>query len=194
MQTGPKTALLLIDLQTDYFPGGRWALEDAEAAGGKAAGALAQARVMGMPIFHVRHEAPEGFPLLAKGTHGAKIHPCVEPREKEAVIIKTHPNSFLGTNLQEQLQGAGIKQLVVVGMMTNNCVDSTVRGAVELGYGCTTLHDACAAMAFEFQGEAIPASQVHAVFMAELAFAYGKVLSVEEWLESVSAGGERGAE
>ncbi|MBU1003941.1 MAG: cysteine hydrolase [Proteobacteria bacterium] len=190
MPSETKTALVIIDVQKDYFPGGNWELEGAELAGERAGQALAQARKRGLAVIHIRHEAPEGFPFLAAGTRGAEIHPCVAPREGEALIRKSRPNSFLGTNLQEELDGAGIKHLVVVGMMTNNCVDATVRGAVESGYSCTVLHDACAAMAFEFQGESLPAPLVQAVFMAELAFAYGTVLGVGQWLDPIQEEGQ----
>ncbi|BBD09769.1 cysteine hydrolase family protein [Desulfovibrio ferrophilus] len=186
MQTEQKTALVIIDVQNDYFPGGRWALEGAEAAGERARQVLGRCREQGVPVFHVRHSAPQGSPLLEVGTWGADIHPCVTPDRGETVIVKTKPNSFLGTDLQIGLQEAGATHLFVVGMMTNNCVDSTVRGAVEMGYTCTVLHDACAAMAFEFQGESLTAAVVHSVFMAELAFAYGEVMSTQQWLNRMN--------
>ncbi len=77
---------------------------------------------------------------------------------------------------------AGIDSVVVVGAMSNMCVDATVRAAADLGYGVTVVEDACAACDLEFGGRAIPAETVHGAFMAALAPAYGWVVTAEALL------------
>jgi nicotinamidase-related amidase len=175
------TALLIIDIQNDYFPGGKMELEGAEAAGAKAAQALAKFRKDGLPVFHVRHlSVRQGATYFIPGTQGAEIREPVKPRDGETVVEKNFPNSFRGTALQEHLEKSRIKNLVVAGMMTHMCVDASVRHAADLGYKITLLGDACATRAQSFGGESVPARQVHAAFLAALNGAYAKVVKTDE--------------
>lgn len=170
------TALLLIDIQNDYFPGGAFELEGTEAAAKNARAALDLFRERGLAVVHVRHESVRpGSTFFLPGTPGAEIHPLVAPAPGEAVVRKHFPNSFRETDLQAALQALGVERLVVAGMMTLMCVDATVRAAADLGYGVTVLSDACAARALEFSGTAVPAAQVHAAFLAALGMVYAKV-------------------
>lgn len=175
-------ALVLIDLQQDYFPGGRWALPGAAEAGSNAVRLLAGCRVEGLPVFHVRHEAGPQAPFFVAGTPGADFAPGLEPRSGEAVVVKHRPSSFLETDLEERLRGAGAARLLVAGMMSNMCVDAFVRAASDLGFAVTVAHDACAAMPLEFGGVQVSAPQVHAAFMAALGKAYARLAPVAELL------------
>ena len=176
-----RTALLIVDIQNDYFPGGTMELEGAQAAGEKAAAALASFRKQGLPVFHVRHlSVRPGATFFIPGTKGADIHECVRPQGGEAVVEKNFPNSFRGTALRDHLEKGGIKNLVVAGMMTHMCVDATVRHAADLGYKLTLLADACATRAQSFGGETIPARQVHGAFLAALNGFYAKVVDTHE--------------
>lgn len=173
------TALLIIDIQNDYFPGGAMELEGADAAGAKAAAALKQFRSKGSPIFHVRHlSVRPGSTFFLPGTKGAEIHRSVVPQANERVIEKNFPNGFRATKLQDELQG--VKNLVVAGMMTHMCVDATVRHAADLGYKITLLGDACATRAQKIAGETVPARQVHLAFLAALNGFYAKVIDSHE--------------
>jgi nicotinamidase-related amidase len=176
-----ERALLVIDIQNDYFPGGKMALEGPEAAAAQAAQALAHFRGHGWPVFHVRHlSVRPGSTFFIPGTEGAEIHASVRPREGEAVVEKNFPNSFRGTALDSLLKGAGANELVVAGMMTHMCVDASVRQAADLGYKVTLLGDACATRAQSYAGETVPARQVHAAFLAALNGFYAKVISARE--------------
>ncbi|MBV8031123.1 MAG: cysteine hydrolase [Betaproteobacteria bacterium] len=175
------TALLVIDIQNDYFPGGAMELEDAEAAGAKAGSLLARFREKSLPIFHVRHlSVRPGATFFLPGTKGAEIHKSVAPHEGESVIEKNFPNSFRNTALKEALEKQKIQNLVVAGMMTHMCVDATVRQAADLGYKVTLAGDACATRAQSFGGETIPARQVHGAFLAALNGFYAKVVKTDE--------------
>ena len=175
------TALVIIDIQNDYFPGGAMELEGADAAGAKAGAALKHFRSKGSPIFHVRHlSVRPGSTFFLPGTKGADIHGSVTPQVGEKVVEKNFPNSFRATNLQDELQGLGVKNLVVAGMMTHMCVDASVRHAADLGYRITLLGDACATRAQKISGETVPARQVHLAFLAALNGFYAKVIDSHE--------------
>ncbi|HEU5178212.1 MAG TPA: cysteine hydrolase family protein [Burkholderiales bacterium] len=177
----PDTALLVIDIQNDYFPGGAMELEGADAAGAKAAAALARFRNDGNPVIHVRHlSVRPGSTFFLPGTKGAEIHSLVAPKAGETVVEKNFPNSFRNTSLQETLQKQGVKNLVVAGMMTHMCVDASVRHAADLGYKITLLADACATRAQSYGGEKVPARQVHTAFLAALNGFYARVVHTHE--------------
>jgi nicotinamidase-related amidase len=172
--------LLLIDIQRDYFPGGRRPLVEPDAAAKAAARMLAAQRRRSGEIVHVRHESEAGF--LQAGTPGAEIDARVAPAAGEAVIVKHAPNAFLGTDLDERLRALGAGELVVAGMMTSMCVDATVRAAADLGYAVTVVADACAAPDLAFDGVAVPGASVHAAFLAALDGAYARVVPSAELL------------
>jgi nicotinamidase-related amidase len=178
-----ETALVLIDLQNDYFPNGNFELPGAEAAVAKARQALDFFRKQGLPVIHVRHESTRpGSTFFLPGTPGADIHPAVTPESDEAVVRKHFPNSFRETDLHERLQGLGVTRLTVAGMMTNMCVDATVRAAFDMGYAITVLHDACAARELAFEGQPIPAPHVHGAFLAALGMVYARVMGTAAYL------------
>jgi nicotinamidase-related amidase len=177
----PDTALLIIDIQNDYFPGGAMQLEGADAAAGKAGKALEDFRSRGLPIIHVRHlSVRPGSTFFIPGTPGAEIHSAVKPAAGETVLEKNFPNSFRATALEGALKEKGIRNLVVAGMMTHMCVDASVRHAADLGYKVTLLGDACATRAQSFGGETVPARQVHTAFLAALNGFYAKVVNTHE--------------
>jgi nicotinamidase-related amidase len=177
----PDTALLIIDIQNDYFPGGAMELEGSEAAGAKAGIAIKNFREKKLPVIHVRHlSVRPGATFFLPGTRGAEIHASVKPLGGEPVIEKNFPNSFRGTALEQHLKDSGIKNLVVAGMMTHMCVDASVRHAADLGYKVTLLGDACATRAQKYGDESVPARQVHAAFLAALNGFYAKVIRADE--------------
>jgi nicotinamidase-related amidase len=175
------TALVIIDIQNDYFPGGAMELEGAEAAGAKAGLAIRNFREKNLPVIHVRHlSVRPGATFFLPGTRGAEIHASVQPASGETVIEKNFPNSFRNTGLKDFLDKQNIKNLVVGGMMTHMCVDASVRHAADLGYKVTLLGDACATRAQSYGGETVPARQVHAAFLAALNGFYAKVVNTHE--------------
>lgn len=186
-----QTALLLIDFQNDYFasfPGAKWPLKNTEAAAQQTARLLAAFREQGLLVVHVRHEllTAEG-PFFLPHSEGAKIHPWVSPQAGEPVVVKHHTNSFRETDLKAILDSHNIQNLVIVGAMSHMCIDAVTRAAVDFGYTCTVVHDACATRDLEFNGTTIPAAQVHNAFMAALGFAYARISSTQEILDSVSS-------
>lgn len=182
------TALLIVDMQNDYFEGGKFPLSKTDAAAANAAGILAGFRAARLPVIHIRHEIlRKPAPFFEPGTKGAEIHASVAPAGDEPVITKNFPNSFRETDLQDQLQTLGITDLVIIGAMSHFCIDATTRAAADLGYSCTVAHDACATRDLEFDGIAVPATQVHAGFMAALAMGYGAILPTDQVIAGLSS-------
>lgn len=174
-------ALVIVDIQNDYFPGGRHELVGSEQAAASAARVLDHFRSAGDPIFHVQHVwEGDGAEFFEPGTEGVEIHEAVRPADGEPVVQKRHPNSFRDTDLEQRLRTAGVTDVVVVGMMTSMCVDATVRAAADLGFGCTVVGDACATLDLEFQGRTIPAASVQGAFLAALGDGYATVTSADD--------------
>ena len=164
-----STALLLIDIQNDYFPGGAMELVGSVEAGEQAGSLLAACRAQGLPVIHIQHLANQaGATFFRPGTPGAAIHACVAPAPGEVVFQKHYPSSFRETGLLAHLREQGIDALIVAGMMTHMCIDTTVRAAFDLGFTCTLAHDACATRDLAFGGRSVAAADVHTAFIAAL--------------------------
>ncbi len=170
-------ALLLIDIQRDYFPDGRHPLVGSDRAADAAATVLAGFRARSEPIVHVQHawDEPDAA-YLKPGTPGFAHDGRVAPAGDEPVVVKGAPNAFIGTDLERRLRDNGISELVVAGMMTSMCVDATVRAAVDLGFDVTVVCDACAAPNLAHGGIAVSGEQVHAAFLAALGEGYAEIV------------------
>ncbi len=176
-------ALLIVDIQNDYFPGGAMELVGSPEAGVQAGKLLQAFRRKGLPVIHVQHIAKSATATFFRpDTKGAEIHTSVTPAEGEAKFQKHFPNSFRETPLLEHLRERQVKQLVIAGMMTQMCIDSTTRAAADLGFQCLVAHDACATRALIFGGTTVPAEQVQTAFLAALDGSFAKIQSVEELL------------
>ena len=184
-----STAFLLIDIQNDYFPGGRMELVGATEAAYKAAQVLQCFREKQMPAIHIAHESlSEGATFFLPGTDGQRINNVVLPLEGEMVVTKNFPNSFLKTPLLDVLRQLGITHLVIAGMMTHMCVDATARAAKDLGFNCTLIHDATATRDLSFLGVQAPAAQVQAAFTAALASICDAVKSAGDVISFIKEG------
>lgn len=178
-----KTALIVIDIQNDYFPGGRMELEGSIEAGLCAQEVLSVFRRKQMPVVHVQHVSTRpGATFFIPETRGVQIHESVRPLPEEKVFEKNFPNSFRDTPLLEHLKGMGVEGLVIAGMMTHMCVDATTRAAFDYGFSCTVLHDACATRSLSFNDAVVPAKHVHAAFLAALGAVYAKVTGTADFI------------
>jgi len=175
-----KTALLLIDIQNDYFPGGKMELDGSLEAGRCAQKVLAFFRERGLPLVHIQHIStrPTATFFLPE-TRGVEPHRTVKPLPGEMIIRKNYPNSFRNTGLPEWLKKNEINHLVLAGMMTHMCVDATVRAGFDLGFQCTVVYDACATKALAFGGLTVSPEQVQAAFLAALNGVFAKVVGHE---------------
>lgn len=176
-----ETALLLIDIQNDYFEGGANPLSGSLEASMKAKEVLHYFRHNSLPVVHIQHVANRSdATFFAPDTFGVEIQNNVKPVEGEMVLVKHFPNSFWETGLHNYLQTLSVKNLVVCGMMTHMCVDATVRAAKDLGYACTLLADACATKDLIYGFEKVCAKDVQITFYAALSYFYADVISAQE--------------
>ena len=175
------TALLLVDIQNDYFPGGKMELEGSSEASEQAKKVLTYFRKKNWPLIHIQHlSARPGATFFIPGTEGVEIHKKVSPLPGESVIQKTFPNAFRNTPLLDRLKKEGVEQVVIAGMMTHMCVEATTRAAFDYGFQCTVVHDACATRSLTFGDETVPARQVQAAFLAALGAVYAKIVSADD--------------
>ena len=174
-------ALLVIDIQAFYYPGGMVPLVEPEAASANARRLVEAFRRAGRPVIHVQH-LPKG--VDAPDPTGVdpqyRIHPDVLPSEGEVVIGKHHANAFRDTELLTTLRNLGVTKLIVCGMQTHMCVEAAVRAAADLGFEVTVVRDACATRALTDNGVEVPAAQVHAAALAAMASSYATVVSTAE--------------
>lgn len=176
------TALVIIDVQNDYFPQGKCELFQSEQALKVTKRLLEHFRERKLPIFYVQHISPEDAAFFLPNTKGVQLHKEIEPLGSEYIIVKHTPNGFHETTLQEKLTSLSIKNLVMCGMMTHMCVDTTVRAAKDLGYLVTLISDACATKDLEWNGRKLPASFINDVYMASLNGRFATVMSSTDYL------------
>ena len=171
-QTLDSTALMLIDFQYFYFPGGDMELSEPEKAAEKAKQLLDYFRSKKALVVHVKHEY----------NPGGEIYKLVAPLNSEKVFTKKEVNSFLGTGLDDYLKQNHIKKLVLCGMQTHMCLEGATRAAHDLDYECTVIKDACTTRDLKFDDVMTPAKQVHYSTLATLRN-YAKIMGTDEFLK-----------
>jgi nicotinamidase-related amidase len=140
VQVGKDTALLIIDVQVCNLKESAPVYGD-DALLSKISSLIGRARAAGAPVVYVQHCGPDGA-VDEPGTPGWEIHPAVAPVAGDVVVQKRHPDSFQDTTLQQKLESGGIERLVITGIQTEYCVDTTCRRAYSLGYDVTLVKDA----------------------------------------------------
>ncbi len=164
-----RTALLLIDIQNEYFEGGNMELYHPVEALRKAKLLLEYFREKGLMVIHVQHvNVSEDAKAFRPNTEGIVIHKEITPIPGEKVIVKHRANSFFETTLQEELTLRGIQHMVVCGMMTHMCIDTTVRAAQDYNYKITLIKDACTTKDLFLGDKRVEASVVQETFLAAL--------------------------
>jgi nicotinamidase-related amidase len=180
-----ERALIVIDVQNDYFPGGAWALPHAERALPRIQRLIEAARERGEPVVFIQHVMPTGAPVFAEGSQGGALHGALDVRPEDPRFSKRHPSSFQETGLQDYLQTAGVRALDVCGFMTQMCCDTTTREAYARGYRVRLFKEACAARDLVVDGETIPHETVHKATLGALA-RFAKIVSTDEAGQSQS--------
>lgn len=142
-----RKALLIIDLQNDYFSGGKFPLWNTENTLANIEEAISMAKAKGVAIIHIQHIANSEIgiaPFFNKGTEGVAIHPRILDAAPDApVVVKEFADSFFKTTLEDTLSKLGITELLVCGMMTQNCVTHTAISKSAEKYKVSILSDCC---------------------------------------------------
>lgn len=167
-----STALLIIDIQNFYFPGGDAPLVEPEKAAEQAKILLDYFRKNDGLVVHVKH----------KYEPGGDIYSLLKPLPIEKIFTKNDVNAFLGTGLNDYLQENHIKNIVLCGMQTHMCVEGATRAAHDLGYKCMVVEDACATRDLTYNGVTVKARDVHYSTLATLK-SYGAVTNLETFLK-----------
>lgn len=176
-----KTGLLLIDIQNDYFKGGAYELYNAEEAAEKARLVLDIFRKKKLPVFFIQHiSLDENAPLFAPKSNGIEFYKEVFPQDNEIRIIKHTPDSFFETKLLKELKHNHVDHLVVCGMMTHMCVDTTVRSAANHGFTVTLIEDACTTRDLPWKSSIIKAQVIHDSFMAAMGCGFAQIKSADK--------------
>lgn len=166
-----STALLIIDIQEFYFPGGSVPLVEPERAAGNAALILDHFRSKGGLVVHVKHSFEPG----------GEIHQLVSPLPEEKVIVKNEVNAFLNTYLDNFLSEKKIRNLVLCGMQTHMCLEAATRAGHDQNYSCTVIEDACTTRDLKYKETIVIAADVHASTLATLK-SYAKIMTTAEYL------------
>ncbi|MDQ8934499.1 isochorismatase family protein [Acinetobacter rudis] len=164
-----NTALLVIDVQNDYFANGKMALHNPEIALKNIQLLEQYFRQIQQPVIYIQHIYQDAAaPFFVKNTHGVKLHAELQLDDDPIIIVKHYPNSFFQTQLQQQLERFDITKLVITGMMTHMCVDATTRAARELGYDTVVVSDATATKSLQFEEHIVDAVTVQHTLLATL--------------------------
>jgi nicotinamidase-related amidase len=173
-----ESTLVLIDCQHTYTQG-VMELDGVAAALEQAATLLERARSAGIPIIHIQHSDGPGSLYDVEGESGA-IVAQVAPREGEPVVVKQYPNSFVQTDLDDRLKALGASNLVLAGFMTHMCVNSTARGAFNLGYAPTVVAAATATRSLpDVYGKPLPANLIQDASLAAMSDLFAIVVADE---------------
>jgi nicotinamidase-related amidase len=175
-----STALLLVDIQNEYFEGGAMVLEGSAEAAIQARHLLTCFRHNHLPAVFIQHVAASAdASSFASGSRGVALYSSIRPLPGEPVITKHHPNGFRETRLLDVLQGYKVERLVICGMMTHMCIDATTRAAADLGFRCIIAADACATRDLAFDDVTVSAATVQRTTLAALNGTYAEVKTTE---------------
>jgi nicotinamidase-related amidase len=189
MPIAPRRALLVIDVQNEYVTGNlRIEYPPVDTSLLNIALAMDAAQADGVPVIVVQHDAPEGFPVFAKGSPGWQLHPVVAERSADHRINKSMGSVFAGTDLRQWLSANAIDTLAVVGYMTHNCDAATIYQAAHDGLKVEFLSDATGALPYENAGGRASAEEIHRVFCTVFHSNFAAVTTTEDWVAAVREG------
>lgn len=189
MSASQRRALLVIDVQNEYFTGNlRIEYPPVETSLPNIARAMDAAQEAGVPVIVVQHDSPEGFPVFAKGSPAWQLHPVVAERKADHRINKSMASVFAGTDLRQWLSDHGIDTLTIVGYMTHNCDAATVYHASHDGLKLEILSDATGALPYENAAGRASAEEIHRVFCTVFHSNFAAVTTTDEWVAAAREG------
>ena len=185
----PRRALVVVDVQNEYDSGGlRIEYPPVTESLRNIGRAMDAARAAGIPVVVVQQMAPADAPLFATGSHGWELHPVVAGRPRDHLVPKTLPSAFAGTDLRAWLRAREVDTLAVVGYMTHNCNDTTIKHAFDAGLQVEFLLDAAGSVPYANRAGSASAEEIHRVFAVVEQSRYAAVLGTDEWLACLDSG------
>jgi nicotinamidase-related amidase len=189
--TAPRRALVLVDVQQEYFAGPLEIRHPAPADSVReVARAIDAATEAGIPVVVVQHTAGEGAPVFDPTTDAFRLHPEVESRRTDAwkAVTKSKGSVFAGTDLVDWLRAEGLDTITLVGYMTNNCIIASAVEAEGLDIAAEVLSDATGAIALANAAGSADAATVHRTLMTLLHSNFAAVATTDAWVEAVASG------
>jgi len=187
--TRPRRALLVIDVQNEYVSGDLpIEYPPVQSSLANIGRAMDAAQAADIPVVVVQNSAPARSPVFAKGSPGWQLHEVVATRPRSHCVEKTLPSAFAGTGLADWLAAHDIDTLVVVGYMTHNCDDSTVKQALHAGLAIEFLADAAGSLPYENRAGRASAEEIHRVFTVVMHSRFAAVASTDEWIAALATG------
>lgn len=185
----PRRALLVIDVQQEYFNGQLGiSFPPLSETLPNILRAMDAAKEAGVPVVVVQHVFPAGFPVFAEGSPGVELHPEVAARPRDLLVPKAKASALQGTGLADWLRDKGIDTLTVAGYMTHNCDDATVRHGYHESWKMEFLHDASGSLPYQNAMGAASAEEIHRVFSVVMHTGFAAVASTDQWLAAVAKG------
>lgn len=185
MPMNPKRALLVIDVQNEYFTG---KLPISYPAGSlrNVLSAMDAARANGQPVVVIQHASPQpDAAVFRKGSKEWELHPEVAARQHDVLIHKSLPGSFTGTELEKWLRGQGVETVVVAGYMTQLCCDTTARQAMHLGFDVEFLSDGTGTLAIKNDAGEVSGEELHRAILVTQQMRFSRVLKTSTWINQL---------
>jgi nicotinamidase-related amidase len=180
-----KRALLVIDVQNEYFTG-KLPVSYPPDTLPRILAAMDAATAKNVPVVVIQHSSPQpNAPTFRKGSPEWELHPEITARPHDALIEKNLPGSFTGTNLEEWLKENGVDTLVIAGYMTQMCCDTTARQALHLGYSVEFLADATGTLDIKNAAGSVTAEELHRAILVTQQMRFSKVMSTDDWTGSL---------
>ena len=178
-----KRALIVVDVQNEYFDGGALPISYPPHSFEQIKTAIAKAQEEGIFTVFIQHTSlKENAGAFVKGSHLWEFHDEIKKIKPDLYIEKNHASSFVGTDLNYRLRTLGIDTVAIIGYMTQNCCDATARDASQLGYNVEFLSDANGTLAFSNSAGEVSAEELHRSFLVAQAFGFSRVLTLDEWI------------
>lgn len=184
----PKRALVVIDVQNEYFDGALPISDPPpETSLANIGRAMDAAKAAGVPVIVVQHSSEPDDEMFARGSHTWELHPEIERHERDHLVEKHLPGSFTGTNLEEIITAAGVDTVAITGYMTHMCVDTTSRQASHRGYAVEILNDATGTLSLENSGGSAAGEELHRATLVAQGQFFADIVSTDEWVGRLAA-------
>ncbi|NEX63079.1 cysteine hydrolase family protein [Noviherbaspirillum galbum] len=189
MSSSPRRALLVIDVQNEYFTGSlRIEHPPVSVSLPNIGRAMDAASAAGIPVIVVQHDLPETAPVFARGSRNWQLHEEVARRPADHHVMKSMASAFTGTDLAAWLSSHGIDTLAIAGYMTHNCDAATIFHASHAGLKVELLQDATGSLPYENAAGKASAEEIHRVFCTVFHSNFAAVASTENWIAAAREG------
>jgi nicotinamidase-related amidase len=189
MSFSTRRAVIVIDVQNEYFTGNlQIEYPPSSQSLANIGRVMDAATAAGVPVIVIQQHSPADAPAFAADSEGWRVHEAVERRHRDAFFQKPLPSAFSDTGLAEWLKAHDINTLTVVGYMTHNCNDTTIKHAFDRGLDVEFVHDASGSVSYANRAGYASAEEIHRVFSVVEQSRFAAVLSTDEWLHALASG------